>query len=161
MNDASHCTGGYLLSPASPCSHGLGGAVVEQIDRASPVKMHHDGAIGVALAFRPVVVADHTGGWLRSGLVVADPAQHGLAAARQTLPRELAGTCRPALRQAGITLGLARPGGGVGRRTCHGRHPLGEGPPTTGGGAVPLSREGSLNVPSAHQPGRKDAPWKL
>src|SRR2546426_12797396 len=28
-------------------------------------------------------------------------------------------------------------------------------------GAVPLSREGSFNVPSAHQPGRKDAPWKL
>src|SRR5256886_16015132 len=25
----------------------------------------------------------------------------------------------------------------------------------------PLSREGSFNVPSAHQPGRKDAPWKL
>src|SRR2546428_5115161 len=28
-------------------------------------------------------------------------------------------------------------------------------------GAVPLSRESSFNVPSAHQPGRKDAPWKL
>src|SRR5947199_9378141 len=30
-----------------------------------------------------------------------------------------------------------------------------------GWGAVPLSREGSFNGPSAHQPGRKDAPWKL
>src|SRR5436309_9816142 len=28
-------------------------------------------------------------------------------------------------------------------------------------GAVPLSREGSFNVALAHQPGRKDAPWKL
>jgi hypothetical protein len=40
---------------------------------------------------------------------------------------------RPTQCQAGVTLGLARPGGGVGIRTGHGRHALGEGPPITGG----------------------------
>jgi hypothetical protein len=66
--------------------------------------------------------------------VGADPVQHGLAAARQALPRELASPRGPAQRQAGVALGLAEPGGGVGIQAGDRRHPLGEGPPPTRGG---------------------------
>ncbi len=88
----------------------------------------------ISLRGAAVIDADHPGGWWRSGLVGTNPAQHGLAAARQPLPRELAGARRPTQHQAGVALGLARPGGGVCIRAGHRRHALGEGLPTTGGG---------------------------
>jgi hypothetical protein len=50
--------------------------------------------------------------------------------------RELAGARGPTQHQAGVTLRLARPGGGVGIRAGHGRHPFGEGLPTTGRGVA-------------------------
>jgi hypothetical protein len=90
----------------------------------------------MSLAVRPVVDADHAGRWFRRELVGTNPAQHGLAAARQTLAGELAGACCATQCQASVTLGLAHPGGGVGIRTGHRRHPLGAGPPATGGGST-------------------------
>ena len=88
----------------------------------------------MSLAVHPVVDADHAGRWFRRGLVGTTPAQHGLAAARQTLAGELAGAHCATKCQAGVTLGLAHPGGGVGIRTGHRRHPFGEVPLATGGG---------------------------
>ena len=126
----------HLGMGMEPGSNGLGGAVLKQRHRAAPVQIHHDRAIGVALAFGPIVNADHVWRWSLRGLVVANTAQHGLAAARQTLAGELAGARRPTQHQAGVTLGLARAGGGVGIRAGHRRHPLGEGLPRTRGGVA-------------------------
>jgi hypothetical protein len=43
-----------------PGGNSLGGAVLEQIDRAAPVQIDHDGAIGVPFPFGPIVDADST-----------------------------------------------------------------------------------------------------
>jgi hypothetical protein len=39
---------GHLGMGLKPGGHGLSGAVLEQIDRAVPVQIHHDRAIGMA-----------------------------------------------------------------------------------------------------------------
>ena len=68
-----------------PGCHGLSGAVLEQIDRAVPVQIHHERAIGVAFPFRPIVEADGTRRWgLRRG-ETPHPAQEGIAAAGHPL----------------------------------------------------------------------------
>ena len=75
----------HLGMGLEPGGDGLGGAVLEQIDRAVPVQIHHDGAIGVAFAFGPIVDADGTRRWgLRRG-ETPHPAQEGIAAAGHPL----------------------------------------------------------------------------
>src|SRR5215831_21357218 len=49
------CHNRHLGMSLQPGGDGLGGAVFEQIDRTAPVQIHDDGAIGVALAFGPIV----------------------------------------------------------------------------------------------------------
>src|SRR5262249_39265268 len=104
---------GHLGMRPQPGSNGLRQAILQEIHRAALLEIDHDRAITAPLPVGPVVDTDHLGGWLRSGLVVADAAQHGLTAARQALPRELAGARCPPEHEARVTLRLARPGGGV------------------------------------------------
>src|SRR6267142_5002046 len=127
---------GHLRMRPQPGGDGLRQTIVEEIDRAATLEIDDDRAIGVALTFGPIINADHAWRWSRRGLVTTDAAQHGLAAARQALPRELARARRPTQHQAGVTLRLARPGGGVRIRAGHRRHPLGEGLPRTRGGVA-------------------------
>jgi hypothetical protein len=54
------CHKRHLGMGPQPGGDGLGGAVLEQIDRTAPVQIHHNGAIGVALAFGPIVDANGT-----------------------------------------------------------------------------------------------------
>src|SRR5207244_13583324 len=103
---------------------------------AALLEIDDNRAIATALAVGPVVDANHAWRWSLSGLVVANTAQHGLTAPRQPLPRELAGTRRPTQHEPRVTRGLACPGGGVGIRAGHRRHPLGEGLPRTRGGVT-------------------------
>jgi hypothetical protein len=100
----------------------------------------------MSLAVRPVVDVDHTGRWFQRGLVGTNPAQHGLAATRQTLAGELAGAGCATQCQAGVTLGLAHPGGGVGIRTGHRRHPFGAGPLATGRGIAKKALDMEVKV---------------
>src|SRR5215813_2350341 len=86
---------GHLRMRPEPGGDGLRQTIVEEIDRAATLEIDDDRAIGVALTFGPIVNADHAWCWSRCGLVVADAAQHGLTAARQPLPRELAGARCP------------------------------------------------------------------
>ena len=79
------CHDGHLGMGLEPSGHGLGGAVLEQIDRAVPVQIHHDRAIGVAFAFRPIVDADGTRLWGRWRGKTPHPAQEGIAAAGHPL----------------------------------------------------------------------------
>jgi len=106
-----------------------------------------------ALTVRPVVDTDHTWGWPLCGLAAPDLAQHRLAAARKAMPRELADARRPAKSQAGVTLGLADPRGGVGIWTCYGRHPLGEGAPATEGGIAKKAPDVEVEVHRDRGPG--------
>ena len=121
---------------AEPGGDGLRQAILQEIHGAALLEIDDNRAIAAPLAVGPVVDTNHVGGWWRSGLIGTDPASHGLAAARQPLPRELAGTRRPTQHEPRVTRGLACPGGGVGIRAGHRRHPLGEGLPRTRGGVT-------------------------
>ena len=50
----------HLGMGLEPGGHRLSGTVLKQIDGAVAVQIHHDRAIGMALAFRPIVDADST-----------------------------------------------------------------------------------------------------
>src|SRR5262249_44603737 len=128
---AVSCDHRHLGMRPQPRGDGLRQAILEEIDRAAAFEIDDDLAIATALAVRPVVDANHVWGWWRSGLVGTDPPRPGLAAAREALPCELAGARRPTQHQAGVTLRLARPGGGVRIGAGHGRHPFSEGLSTT------------------------------
>src|SRR5215471_232656 len=79
---------GHLRMRPEPGGDGLRQTIVEEIDRAAPLEIDDDRAIGVALTFGPVVKADHAWRGSLPRLVSTDAAQHGLAAARPARPRE-------------------------------------------------------------------------
>ncbi len=75
----------HLGMGLEPGCHGLSGAVLEQIDRAVPVQIHHDRAIRMALAFGPIVDTDGTRSWGRWRGEAAHPAQESITAAGHPL----------------------------------------------------------------------------
>jgi hypothetical protein len=50
----------HLWMRLNPGSDSLGAAILEQIHRAAPVQIDHDGVIGVPIPFGPIVDADDT-----------------------------------------------------------------------------------------------------
>jgi hypothetical protein len=54
------CHDCHLGMRLEPGRDGLGAAILEQIDRAAPLQINHDGAIGVPFPFGPIVNADGT-----------------------------------------------------------------------------------------------------
>jgi hypothetical protein len=144
----------HLGMRPEPGGDGLREAILQAIDGAALLESDDNRAIATALAVGPVVEANHAWRWSLRGLVVAHTAQHGLTAPRPPLPRELAGTRRPTQHEPRVTLGLAGPGGGVGIRAGHRRHPLGEGLPRTRGGVATKAPHLEREEDRARRPGQ-------
>jgi hypothetical protein len=145
----------HLGMGLEPGGDSLGGAVLEQIDRASPIKIHHDGTMGRPFPFGPIVDADGTRPWGRWRGEAPDPAQQYIAAAGHPLAGQVPSTRRAPEGYAcrGLYRGQARGGPCVARG--HLGDALGERPTPTELCLTP----GTANA--AMQGYRHGGPWQI
>src|SRR3954471_5993389 len=115
--------------PVEPSLHGLGVAVGQRIDDRTPLQVHHDGAVGLALAPGPVVDANETGWGRRVMSDLLDAPEQRVGADGHG---EAEGQSGPGLAPEGVAdrlVGPAEPGRGASEWLGEPREALGEDAP--------------------------------